>query len=112
LLKHFASRRRVAIDTRDTQCGEELRQHLFELFRALADVVDVLLLAGRTHGRHCLAMVAVMTDHHSLTAVVRQRDVAVRTLNRLAARAAENKPRITAPVEQDDRLLVALVRRA
>src|SRR5215216_3324137 len=57
-------------------------------------------------------VVAVMTNDDALAAVIRERNVAVGTLNRLAARAAENKTRITATVEQDDRLLPTLARLA
>ena len=55
-------------------------------------------------------MIAVMTNDHALAAVISQRHVAVRTLNCFAARATKNETRITAPVEQDDRLLTALAR--
>ena len=110
LFKDFSPRGRVAIDSRDAQSREEQLQHLFELFRAFANVVDVFLSARRTHARHRFAMIAVMTNDHALAAMISERHVAVRTLNRFTARAAENETRITTPVEQDDRLLSALVR--
>ena len=45
LFKHFTPRGGITINPRDTQGREEQLQHLLELFRALADVVDVLLPA-------------------------------------------------------------------
>ena len=59
--------------------------------------------------RHRLAVIAVVTNDHAFAAMIRERDVAVRALDCLAARAAENKARITATVEQDDRLFAAFV---
>src|SRR6185369_12200661 len=112
LLKHFSSRRGVAIDPRDTQGREQQLEHLLELLRAFADVVNVFLSARRANARHGFAMIAVVTDDHALAAMVSERDVAVRTLNGLAARATKYKTRVPAAVQQDDRLLTTLTRLA
>src|SRR6185369_2600127 len=108
LLKHFSSRRGVAIDPRDTQGREQQLEHLLELLRAFADVVNVFLSARRANARHGFAMIAVVTDDHALAAMVSERDVAVRTLNGLAARATQDEARISPPVQKNDRLLATL----
>src|SRR5215216_4376526 len=108
LLKHFPSRRGVTIDSRDPQGREQKPEHLLELLCAFADVVDVFLPARRASARHGFAMIAVVTDDHALAAMVRERDVAVGTLNGLATRATKYKTRIPAAIEQNDRLLATL----
>src|ERR1044072_6536844 len=82
LIQESPPRGRVAIDARHAQCGKELRQPLFNLFRAFANVVDVLLAARRANLRHGLTMIAVVTDNDALAAMIRKRHIAIRTLDR------------------------------
>src|SRR5678815_547903 len=83
LLKNFSARGGIAIDPRDAEGREQKPEHLLELLRAFANVVDVFLPARRANARHGFAMIAIVTNDHALAAMVRERDVAVRTLNRL-----------------------------
>src|SRR5262245_20990827 len=50
-------------------------------------------------------MIAVVTNKHSLTAVIGKRDVAVRTLNRFSTRTTKHKTGVASTIQQDDRLL-------
>src|SRR5882672_728151 len=55
-------------------------------------------------------MIAIMTDDHPLTTVIRQGHIAVRTLDAFTTRPAENKTRVASSVQQDYRLLLLLSR--
>src|SRR5688572_28143346 len=84
LLEDAAARRRIAIYSGDAQGREELSEHLFELFGAFTDVVDVLLAARRTNLWHGLAVVAVVTNDNALAAMVGECYVTIRALDCLA----------------------------
>ncbi len=85
-------------------------KNLLDLLGALADEVHEGALAGGARVGRALAQVAVVADEAALAAVEGERDVAVRAVDALAARAAEHEARIAAAVEEDDGLLAARVR--
>src|SRR6185295_9626894 len=95
----------VAIDSSDAYPGKAFAQELFNLFGAFAHVIDVFAPARGTLGRRTLVVIAVMTNQGPIAAMISQCNFAIRTHDRLAARAAKNETRVAAPVEQDDRLL-------
>src|SRR6185295_9630572 len=92
----------IAIYAANPQPRKTLAQQLLDLFSAFADVVDVLAAAGRTRGRSPLTMITVMTHQRLIGAVISQRHVAIRTLDRFAARASQDEARITTPIQEDD----------
>src|SRR5438309_132805 len=99
----MAARFRVAIDPAQAQIGKTFAQKFFDLLRAFADVVDVLAAAYRTLRGRALVMIAVVTDQRLVAAMIRERYIAVWTLDGFAAGAAENKTRIAATIQQDNR---------
>src|SRR5947209_4244049 len=109
LFKFVAARFRVAIDAAQAQIGKALAQKFLDLLRTFADVVDVLAAAYRTLGGRALVMIAVVTDQSLVATMISERDIAVWTLDRFAARATENETRIAATIQQDNRLLATQV---
>ena len=101
--------RRVAIHALDARLGHEDAELLFELFRARAEIFDIAAAAFRADVGHGLADVAVMAEKQlaaALRLMVDERHAAVGTMDDLAARAAHDECRVTAPVQHDDELLV------
>ena len=102
-------RRTVSRSTRATRAAGGTRDDLrFDPFGAEADLLEIragALAAGLRHRHRVVAVVAA----RAVDALVhRQRDAAVRALERRAALAAEDRGREAAAVEQHDRLLAAL----
>ena len=69
--------RHVAIQTLHSRAWEKLRKLLLDLFRAFADVVEVLAVAGRAASGQARGVAAIVADQAMLAAVIRQRDGAV-----------------------------------
>ena len=110
LFKLVAARFRVTIDPAQAQIGKPSAQKFLDLFGSFADVVDVLAAAYRTLRGRSLMMIAVVTDQSLVAAMIRERDIAVWTLDRFAARATENETRIAATIQQDNRLFTTQMR--
>ena len=91
LLKHAAARGRVAVNAGDTQSRELFAQHLLELFRAFADIVDISPRAVRAFGWGTTPVVAIVTDYDALAAVIRQCHIAIWTLDGLSTGTTQNK---------------------
>src|SRR5205085_8872351 len=102
LLVDGAARGRVAVEARDAESGGACAQNFFYLLRALADGVYELTGARGARFGHAAAQVAVVADEASLAAMIRQGHVAVRTVDALAARAAQDEARIAAAVQKYD----------
>ena len=79
------SRFGVTIDSADPDSRKSLAQELLDLFRTLADKINVFARARRTLRRRALPVIAVMTNQRPVAAMISQRDVAVRTFDRVAA---------------------------
>src|SRR5690349_14866142 len=75
---------RVAIDAADPQIRKALVQQFFDLFRAFADVIDVLARANRALRWRALVMIAVMTNQSLIAAMICERHFAVRAHDRFA----------------------------
>src|SRR5262249_51881816 len=108
-LKSAAPSDRVPINPRQTQLRELLAQQIFYLLAALAHIVNVLTLTSRTMRRRWLAMIAVVADDDAFAAMISQRHITVGAVNGLAAGTAQNETGIAATINQNDRLLLAIV---
>src|SRR5581483_11584728 len=84
-----------------------LRELALELLRAGADAREVSRPACRADLRRSLREAAMMAVQARVT-VQRECDVAARAAPRLAARAAVQRGRDAAPIEQQDRLASVL----
>src|SRR5204863_3221570 len=92
--------RDVAIEPRHPCRREALRHLLRHLLGAEAAAIDRPLdLAARARGRHARGVAAVVAHQTIALQVIRERDVAVRAAEALAAGAAEDERRVAAPVE-------------
>ena len=83
-------------------------QLLLQFFRARSQKENMLAAALGTYARHCLAISAVVALELVGALVIGQRDSAIAALHALAAGAAQHHRRVSAAVEQDNRLLAAL----
>src|SRR5258707_8395134 len=99
----------VAIDSSDAQGGKAFAQEFFDLLSALADVINVLAGASGTLRGRALMVIAIVANQNAIGLMIGERHVAVRTVDRLAARATKNETRIAAPIQKDDRLLTTRV---
>src|SRR5690606_35966495 len=98
---------RVDVHARDARVREPVRDLALDLFRADAAVGEVGAAAAVAAIGRRLLVKAVVADEPSSRTVVRQRHVALRAVPYRTARAALYERRVAAPVEQQDRLLVA-----
>src|SRR5262250_2246947 len=96
----------VAVETGDAGLGKFLAQSLFELLGAFTEEIDILRIALGTFLRNGLRVAAVVALKAVSILVMRKADTAVGTLNGGAAAAANDGPRIAAPIDQDQRLSV------
>src|SRR5207248_6385651 len=71
-LEKFAARGRVAVKTCDAKRWKTLLQHLFELFRSFADVVNIFSVARRAARGRRLTMIGVTTDDAQRAAMMRE----------------------------------------
>src|SRR2546422_10652218 len=81
----------VAIDSSDAQGGKALAQKFFDLFGALPDVINILAGASRTLRRRALMVIAIVANQSAICLMIGERHVAVRAVDRFAARATQNK---------------------
>src|SRR6187549_1980509 len=82
---------RVAINASDTKRREAFFQELFQFLCTFPNVIDVLLATCWTCTRRPLGVIAVVTKHYTVGAVIRQSYITVWTLNRFAARTTQHE---------------------
>src|SRR5262249_47295251 len=98
---------RVAIDTPDPGLRKHLLQLQFEALRSLAAILDVLAVTLGTARRRPSRKTAIMAEQVFDGAVIRHCHTAGAALKRKAAMAAQQESSVTAPVQQNHRLLTA-----
>src|SRR6266478_5517430 len=96
--------RGIAVQPRDPRAGKFLAQPLLQMLRTFAEEINILRLALRTLLRHRLDRTAVVAFEAIAVLVICHRDAAIRALQRCAAAPAQHRPRISAPVDEHQRL--------
>src|SRR5260370_9880059 len=109
LFELMSARLGIAIDASDAHRRETLAQKFFDLFGALTDVINVLAGTGGTLCGRALMVIAIMANQSAIGLMISERNITIRTVDRFAARATQDETRITATIQQDDRLFIASV---
>src|SRR6202035_139800 len=95
---------RVAVQAPDLGAGEFLAQFFFELLGSCPKKINVFGGALGAVFWHAPRKPAVMALQTVALLVIGQRDGAILALNSRAARAADNEPRVSAAIDQNQRL--------
>ena len=98
----------VAIEAGDARLREHAVQQFFQLLRTGAEEIYILATAMHARFGHRGGVAAVVADHFLLTFVVGEGDGAVLALESPATGAAQHHGRISAAIEQNHDLLVAV----
>ena len=112
LAEHLAEavllRHRVGVHPLDPRPREHPADRLLDALRAEALPPDLRRAAGRAGQRRRPRLAAQVAPQRLVGAVIGHRDAAVRAFFHVPALSAEHRGRVTAPVDEEDCLLLAL----